>query len=320
MKEIDLPRIQRSFFSKHWSWQIGESDPCEKTAGAELARRLPHIEPESWGLRFALGGAYVAGRPAAYETPVEPPCRIEYYEPLFDPSHADTFYPQFDPGMVIVEDGDIGVAYKPPGLPSTPARDQQRFHMQGFLEAHFQAPIHLPSRLDTGVAGLLIFSRSMRGNRWCQKAQERRLVEKTYLCEVSGSLESDCIDVARRLCRDERHPVLRRTVDVGGEEALTKLCVLGRRQGQSRSLVQARPITGRTHQIRVHCAAEGVPIVGDPLYGGADGPELRLVSYAISFFHPFQQRQLRIELPDGLRAPWLKEVEQELGPVVLRKL
>lgn len=315
MTGFDLKRIQASFFSRYWTWELRPEEGCSKTCRAELVRRLPHIEEASWESRFALGGVYVAGRLATAETPIHPPCRLEYYEPTFDVSKPESFYPQFSREMILLEDDDLGVACKPAGLPTTPARDQHRFHMQGYLERHYGAAVHTPSRLDTAVSGLLLFSRSSRGNRWCQRAQERRLVEKLYVCEVSGRPKTRLLDIRRPLARDERHPVLRRAVETGGEEAWTRISVLCDSPTASRSVLQAQPFTGRTHQIRVHCAAEGWPIVGDPFYGGEEDPELRLASYAIGFFHPFQQRQIYLELPAAFQAGWIRDIglKCELG-------
>lgn len=313
MTGFDLERIQASFFSRYWAFELRPEDGCCTCCQGELARRLPHITKESWQARFALGGVYLAGRPATADTPVAPPCRLEYYEPTFDPTKGESFYPQFSGEMILLEDEDLGIAFKPAGLPTTPARDQQRFHMQGYLEAWYGQAVHMPSRLDTAVSGLLLFSRSSRGNRWCQKAQERRLVEKLYLCEVSGQPKEKTMDLRRPIARDERHPVLRKAVHSGGEDAWTRVSFLcNSPESPSRSILQARPLTGRTHQIRVHCAAEGWPIVGDPFYGGAEAPALRLASYAISFLHPFHQRRIQLELPQVFRPDWVKAIDKSI--------
>lgn len=317
MTEFDPQRIQESFFSRYWRWELCAEDGCAETCGEELAKRLPHIDGASWPQRFALGGVYVGGRPVSFDSPFSPPCRLEYYEPKFDPQRAADFYPRFSPSWILLDHSDIGVAFKPAGLPTTAPRDQQQFYSQRYLEQHYAAPVHTPSRLDTAVAGLLIFSRSARGNRWCQKAQDRRLVRKLYLCEVSGEPRTGETSVTSPLGRDERHPVLRRVVASGGEDAWTRITHLRALQSPGRTLLQAEPLTGRTHQIRVHCASEGWPIVGDPLYGGEEAPELRLVSYALGFFHPFLQRQIWIQLPLALRPAWIQDAEGDTGPIRL---
>ena len=317
MTEIERDRIQSSFFSRYWVWHVAAENQHAATCIEELARRLGHIDPGSWSERFALGGVYVAGAPAHPDTPILAPCKLEYYEPKFALSEAESFYPQFSPEMIVYMDEDLGIAYKPAGLPTTAARDQQRFNLAGYLRAHLARAVHTPSRLDTAVAGLLIFSLSDRMNRHLQKAYEKRSIEKYYLCEVGGVPAWQELDITHALGRDRRHAVLRRVVEEGGDLAHTKILRLKsyNHNLEGRALLQVKPLTGRTHQIRVHCAAEGLPIVGDPLYGGAQAQDLRLVSYALRFHHPYKQREVEFELPLALRPEWLQDIEQRVGGV-----
>ena len=262
----------------------------------------------------------MAGKPAFSDTELLAPCRLEYYEPKFELSKADSFYPQFSAEWILYSDPDLGVAFKPAGLPTTAARDQQQFHLSRYLSRFLDSPIHMPSRLDTAVSGLLLFSRSQRANRWCQKAFEKHLLEKLYVCEVSGRPQFSDSEISHSLGRDERHPVLRRVVSPGGEDARTRLSTLAcfETDSSQRALVQAQPLTGRTHQIRVHCAAEGYPIVGDPLYGGLEAASLKLTSLALRFRHPFLNRQEFFELPLALYPSWLQDITKAGMTVRLR--
>lgn len=310
-----LARISASFFSSYWRWEIAASDVVESSVEAELAKRLPHISVASWSARFELGGVYVAGAAATLGTRLVPPCRLEYYEPRMSIERVATFYPRFAPEMVLYSDDDCAVAYKPAGLPTTPARDQQRYSMQRYLEQHFNQPVHMPSRLDTGVSGVLLCSRSARMNRYLQKAYERQWIEKRYIAEVSGAPSWSTRTCEQALERDPRHPVLRRCATGGdaraAEPARTRFYRVGAAavSGSARALLQAEPLTGRTHQIRVHCAYEGFPIVGDPYYGGAEERELHLVSYALQFFHPYRQQHISVCVPMELLPEWLRGVE-----------
>jgi 23S rRNA-/tRNA-specific pseudouridylate synthase len=192
-------------------------------------------------------------------------------------------------------------------LPTTPARDQQRYSMQRYLEQHFGQTVHMPSRLDTAVSGVALCSLSSRMNRYLQKAYDRRWIEKRYLAEVMGIPSWSTRTCEQPLERDPRHPVLRRCASSGGESSRTRFFRMGslERNSRLRTLLQAEPLTGRTHQIRVHCAYEGFPIVGDPYYGGIDCCDLHLMSYAVRFFHPFRQEHIAVIAPAESLPEWL---------------
>ena len=297
-----------------------------RTCEEELASRLPHVDRESWTARFALGGVYIAGRSARPDAPLVPPCRLEYYEPICPLSDVSTLYPLFDPSTILYHDEDVGVVVKPAGLPTTAPRDQVRFNLVRYLSDYLGRPVHVPSRLDVGVSGVLLFSLSDRMNRHLQRAYERRTIERYYVAEVRGVPEWRERDVRFRIARDSRHAVLRRATMEGGEEAHTRMSVLSsyrEHEPNGRSLIQAEPLSGRTHQIRVHCSAEGFPIVGDPFYwdrndGDFDSRGIRLASYAVRFFHPYRRGLMTFEIADGHRATWLRELESVYGTIAIR--
>ncbi len=247
-----------------------------------------------------------------------PPCRLEYYEPVFDISKGSEFYPQFSPEWIIDLDEDLGIAYKPPGLPTTAARDQVKYNLARYLADHFGTHVHTPSRLDTGVDGLLLFSRSSRMNRALQRAYDKHRIEKVYLALVTPAVEWKMLDVEAPIGRDPRHPVLRCVDAERGESAHTRLNALLTEGSQT--IVQAQPFTGRTHQIRVHCAASGAPIVGDPYYGGGDAPRMHLTSFALRFFHPYQQEYKMYVLPKTMRPEWLRSLDAKHGDIAERLL
>jgi 23S rRNA-/tRNA-specific pseudouridylate synthase len=307
-----LRRIADSFFSAYWRWDIEVDAPIEATVEGELAKRLPHIAVGSWPERFDLGGVYLGGKVAKLGDSIVRPCRLEYYEPKVPLEHLQHFYPTWGADHILYQDADLAVVIKPAGLPTTPARDQSRYHLQGYLGRHFASAVHTPSRLDTGVSGLLICSLSSRMNRYLQKAYDRRWIEKIYLAEVDGAPSWSRKVCEQSIERDPRHPVLRRCsaqIDQG-ERAKTRLLRIFSEDDDQRgtTLLRAEPLTGRTHQIRVHCQYEGFSIIGDPYYGGRAESELRLVSFALGFFHPYLQKRLNFELPPSHRPSWLRAI------------
>ena len=310
---IDVDRIRSTFHSRQWSFECSETALSDATCIAELARRLPHIDPSSWAERFKLGGVYLNGREATPETILSPPYRLQYFEPLDPLPLVGKRYPEFSPRFIVHEDEDLAVVFKPPGLPSTAPRDQRLYTMQRYLDDHFGRPVHLPSRLDAAVAGIIPVSLSPRMNRCLQRAYVNRSVEKYYLAEVDGVFPESREVLVSPIARDERHPILRRVTQEGGDDARTVVRVLGSLAGGQRAILQVQPVTGRTHQIRVHLAYKGFPIVGDPFYGGSESTEIRLVCYELRFFHPFLGRALSIELPPALWSSWLRAAHEELG-------
>lgn len=148
-------------------------------------------------------------------------------------------------------------------------------------------PVH---RLDRGTTGCLVFAKTLFGQQALSDAFRRHLVEKRYVALVEGLVPFERLDIDARLLRidaPEGHkgPLAWQNVDERGQRALTRVRVLAR--GEGASLVEARPETGRMHQIRVHLASVGHPLVGDALYGAADrGPHPWLHALALSFPAP----------------------------------
>ena len=190
-----------------------------------------------------------------------------------------------------------------------------------------EGELFIVHRLDKDTSGVLIFARNADAHRALSEAFETRSVAKTYRAIVRGSpsWDEESCDFPLKADGDRRH---RTIVDAGaGKKALTRFTVLERYRGSafSAALVEAHPESGRTHQIRVHLAALGYPVLCDPLYGSpeplllskvkgkwkgdaySERPLLaRTALHAVSveFAHPRTGEALRIEapLPKDLRA------------------
>ena len=310
---LDLARINASFTSTLHKWRVAASGSiCLE----ELSTRFPTIPLDAWLARFELGGIYVDGARASPNQVLVPGACIEYYELHFEPAAARRHFPQITSDMVLFQDEDFAVVFKPSGLPSTAPRDQVQHTVQVYLGELLGKVVHLPSRLDVAVSGLMLASLSTRMNRHFQRAYERRLVEKYYLAEIAGRPDWSAKDVAHSIGRSSNHPILRQVDAEHGDPAQTHLLVLGSLDGDH-TLVRAEPLTGRTHQIRLHCSAEGYPIVGDPYYGGREARHLHLVSFALGVFHPWRQERLYIELPERLRPEWLGPFSGLFGEALL---
>lgn len=177
---------------------------------------------------------------------------------------------------VIFIDGEAIVIDKPGGLPVDPPRDgatSVESHLQQltFGFQRWPLPVH---RLDRDTSGCLLLARNPKAHKRFAKAFEDGLVEKRYLAVLDGvpDGESGTIDLALAKISSERDG-WRMRGDAAGKPARTHWRLVMARDG--RALVEFRPETGRTHQIRVH-AAEGLgaAVMGDPVYGRAGGAML----------------------------------------------
>jgi RluA family pseudouridine synthase len=180
-------------------------------------------------------------------------------------------------------------------------------------------------RLDGETSGVLLFARSQGAVDSYGRLFESRQMEKRYLVVVQGTPKQ-----AEWICREPIGPdprqIGRMQVDRReGKEAETQFKVL--QAGARTSLLEARPVTGRTHQIRVHLLASGHPVVGDELYGAAVGQtggkknshsqnRLGLRSVYLAYTDPFSKRRVKIEAPteEFLREFGFAQMLNQPGP------
>jgi len=189
----------------------------------------------------------------------------------------------------VYEDEHLLVVNKPPQINVYPTRR----HRAGSLielvhqrERDSESPGVPPSpchRLDRETSGLLLFSKTREMRVELQRQFEEREVGKCYLALVEGDLaeEQGCIDKPIERDPDSKVEIRGRAVAGGsGQPAVTRWRVRERLDG--RTLVELRPETGRQHQLRIHLAALGYPIVGDKLYLGGDDLFLRWLEDALT--------------------------------------
>ena len=179
---------------------------------------------------------------------------------------------------VIYRDALVLVIDKPAGLP-VHAGPGGGAHLGLYLDKlRFGLPRlpQLAHRLDRDTSGCLALGRHAEALRRLGKLFMQGRVDKLYWAVVQGSPAEERGQIKARLLRvlGEGGRRFRMVVDAAGQEAVTDYAVLGQRDGMS--WLELRPQTGRTHQLRVHCAAMGCPIIGDVKYGTADAAGLQL--------------------------------------------
>lgn len=267
----------------------------------------------------------------AYQHGLRPVCMAEFWwgpSPKSEVRHHGQFYPacrgkckpvltwmlqglDVDPSPdehgfqhlvpeVVYEDEAIAVINKPAGMLSTPGRTED---YSVALWAKDQWPEALPAhRLDLWTQGILIVAKTQEAYHHLQRQFEEHTVKKKYLAVVEGrpAKEHGIIDLP--LLSDPMNRP-RQVVDIEhGKRAITEYRVLASVTGGRFScytLLALWPHTGRTHQLRMHCAHKqglGCPILGDELYG-MKADRLYLQAQAINFVHPTSGKKLHFELP-----------------------
>lgn len=154
-------------------------------------------------------------------------------------------------------------------------------------------------RLDADTSGVLLLARSPGALRAFSRLFATRAVCKWYLAVVAGRPRRSTWVCRYALAPDPHQRGRMRAVSRGGQPAETRFLVVD--ANADRALVVAEPVTGRTHQIRVHLAGTGHPVLGDRLYGPLDAAmgesPLALRAWQLAYRDPFRGRSLRIEAP-----------------------
>lgn len=204
------------------------------------------------------------------------------------------------PLTVLYEDDHILVVDKPAGMLIHPSRSQNTGTLANLVLGYYrktgqESAFHPVTRLDRDTFGLVLLAKNAHIHALMQQIQP----EKIYHARVLGCPQADdgIIDapIARRPL-----PSLLRYVNLEGKPSRTEFQVLER--GEDSALLALRPVTGRTHQLRVHCAHIGCPILGDPQYGSEISLALsrqrgytyqRLCAKELRFTHPITGQVLR---------------------------
>ena len=273
---------------------------------AYLCRRYRHSSPAEWLARIASGQVLLDGCETASGTPLRPGQQLVWRRPPWDEPSAPLAF------KTLYDDGDILAVSKPAGLPTLPGA--------GFLEAtlQFQVRRQAPGatalhRLGRWTSGIVLFAKTRHARAELSRQLRAREIRKCYRALASGDpiWTTTIVDWP---IGTVPHPLLGwiHAAAENGKNSVSRIEVLERRDGSF--LCDVRIETGRPHQIRIHLAAAGHPLVGDPLYeiGGVPAvdstvvpgePGYLLHAAEVVFRHPRDGRELAVESepPDGLR-------------------
>ncbi len=275
-----------------------------------LAEQIASLSRSAVQRLIDEGQVTVDGEPVKASHKVSPG---EWIVVLLPVKESPELAPEPIPLDVVYEDQALLVVDKPAGMVVHPAPGHRGGTLVNAVLAHCPELAAgsdnrpgIVHRLDRDTSGLILVAKSEKVRRALQRQFQERQVRKVYLALLDGHLQPAYGRIEARVGRDPRHRQ-RMAILPGGREAITEYHVLEQFTHQAGpaagdyTLLQAEPLTGRTHQIRVHLASIGHPVVGDAVYGRRrchlPVPRQFLHAYRLGFTHPFSGQRMELESP-----------------------
>lgn len=202
---------------------------------------------------------------------------------------------------ILYEDEALIVVRKPSGLLSVPGRGEDKADcVAARMQAH-DSQAKVVHRLDMSTSGLMLFARGAQMQGVISQLFERRRIDKRYTAVVAGTPDRTAGEIDLPLCVDWPNRPRQKIDPVEGRPALTRWAVREAGPLPDTTRVDLQPVTGRSHQLRVHLWALGHPIVGDDLYAPPDvralAPRLWLHACRVVFNHPLSGRKMVFDDP-----------------------
>ena len=195
-----------------------------------------------------------------------------------------------EPVTELYRDAHILVVNKPPFLLSVPGRAPENRDCVTARLKRRDPELRLVHRLDLDTSGVMVFALSRAAQSGLSRAFQQRRVAKAYQAVVQGLLRGEEGEIALPLCPDWPNRPLQKVCFETGKPALTRWRVLARDAARERTRLRLMPVTGRSHQLRIHCREIGHPILGCDLYAPPEvlGRSDRLLLHAetLAFNHP----------------------------------
>src|SRR5262245_28999157 len=260
-------------------------DDAPSTIFEHLLIRFPNVDPATWRSRVSQGLVTLSdGTTLREDSPYRHGLTVFYRK------HVDSEPPPAEEPLIVYRDDEIIVVDKPHGIPVTPAGPYVERSLLALLQRAEDLPdLAAMHRLDPETAGLVLFTIRPASRPHYHRLFAERIIEREYIALASVAVRPTQTrwHIENRLGPGE--PWFRQHVVDGAANAITDIEVIDVQAGIGR--FRLSPLTGRKHQLRVHMASIGYPILGDPLYPAINtklptDPPLQLLARHLSFVDP----------------------------------
>ncbi|BBD89661.1 RluA family pseudouridine synthase [Staphylococcus caprae] len=213
------------------------------------------------------------------------------------PKEKSNYLPSYRYAQIYYEDNDLAIVMKPKGVKTHPndlkESNTLMNHIIYTIDSDYVEPIH---RLDQETVGLLIVAKNPIMKKILDRMLEDNQITRVYKANVKALLPIKPQTIDMPIGKDKFHPNKRRISNTG-QRAITHI-LSSQMIKEGVCQLDIKLDTGRTHQIRVHLAEIGHPVIGDPLYGDSTLRQLELNSHQIEFIHPLTHELISVSLDD----------------------